>query len=505
MSSERIAVVDLGSNTGRLVIFRVLDDNGWFLEDEIREVVRLRAGMTEAGMAASAIQRGVAVLRLFRRFCDSVGVETVIATATSAVRDAANGPQFLRRAQEVSGWDIRVLTAAEEARYGAVGALGEVPLQDGLIMDIGGGSAQISRARDGAWADGVSLPLGALRLTEQFFKSDPPVETEIAALRQHVWETLANVPGLETLHEGEGLAGLGGTIRNLGYMQHADLNWPLPTLRGFSVPRDRVDHLIEEMLKAPLAKRSRLRGLNPDRADILPAGAIVLQEVMHLVGAAEVQTSVNGLREGLLIDHLSHGAPPTGKDLRQHSITSLGNRYGLRWKHAERVRHLSCRLFDDLEPRHRLDSEARELLEAAAILHDVGTVLGYHDHHRHSEYLVRLNGLPGYTARQTAIIALLTRYHRKGTPSRGVYRRVLREDDPGKLRWLSAFVRVAEYLERGRSGNIRDVEVTDWGARGLELNVVADGDATVEQWDTERQALPLLESVCGTRVRLLIT
>ncbi|NNE71395.1 MAG: Ppx/GppA family phosphatase [Rhodothermales bacterium] len=505
MAEQRIAVVDLGSNTGRLVVFRILPDDGWFLEDEIREVVRLRAGMTEAGMAASAIQRGIAVLRLFRRFCDSVGVQTVIATATSAVRDAANGAQFLERAREVSGWDLEVLTAEQEARYGAVGALGEVPMENGLVVDIGGGSAQVSRAVDGVWVEGVSLPLGALRLTEMFLTADPPTGEEIDALRKHVRQELATVPWLKELQADEGLAGLGGTIRNLGYMQHAHLGWPLPTLRGFSVSRARIDELIEGMVSVPLAKRARLKGLNPDRADILPAGAIVLQELMQATAATEVQTSVNGLREGLLINHLHDGNPPTGNALRDHSVRSLANRYGLMWDHAERVRFLAGRLFDDLQPRHGFGSEARQLLEAAAILHDVGTVLGYHDHHRHSAFLVSLNGLPGFTARETALIALLTRYHRKGTPTRGVYRRVLRDDDLKMLRWLSAFLRVAEYLERGRSGNVRDVEVTDWGRRGLELDVVASGDAAVEQWDTERQALPLLEAVCGTRVRVLVT
>ncbi|MFT4604955.1 MAG: exopolyphosphatase/guanosine-5'-triphosphate,3'-diphosphate pyrophosphatase [Rhodothermales bacterium] len=504
MSEGRVAVIDMGSNTARLVVFRLLGAGGWYLEDEIREVVRLRAGMTAGGMARQAVQRGIAVLRLFRRFCDNIGVDTVIATATSAVRDAGNGADFLKRAKEASGWDLRVLSNEEEARLGVLGVLGEVPLESGIVVDIGGGSAQISRVRDGRWLDGVSLPLGALRLTELFRMSDTPTGDEVEALRAHVNEQLDTVEWLAALTPGEEMAGLGGSIRNLGYMEHAHIDWPLPTLRGFEISAKRVDELVEKMLSVSLANRARIPGLNPDRADILPAGSLVLQEVMRRVGAAGCHTSVNGLREGLLLDHLHGKTPPKGEDLRVLSVDSLACRYGLHGDHRERVRHLSTRLFDDLVGRHGLDASHRKLLEAAALLHDVGSVLGYHDHHKHSQYLITLNGLPGYTARETALIALLTRYHRKGTPTPGGYRRILEEADVPALRWMSAFLRMAEYLERGRRGTVTNVEVTDWGLRGMEILLSTDGDATVEEWDTERRAVPLLESVSGARVRMSV-
>lgn len=504
MPEKRVAVVDMGSNTGRLVVFRLLGEGGWYLEDEIREVVRLRAGMTETGMARQAVQRGIAVLRLFRRFCDNVGVDTVIATATSAVRDAANGADFLKRAKDASGWDLRVLSNEEEARLGVLGVLGEVPLESGIVLDIGGGSAQISRVREGRWFDGVSLPLGALRLTELFRMSDTPTAEEVKALRAHINERLDSVDWLGPLGAGEEMAGLGGSIRNLGYMEHAHLSWPLPTLRGFQVSVERVDELVEEMLSVSLAKRARIPGLNPDRADILPAGSLVLQEVMRRVGASRCHTSVNGLREGLLLDHLHGETPPKGEDLRVLSVNILAWRYEIQRNHADRVRHLATRLFDDLVGRHGLDGSYRKLLEAASILHDVGGVLGYHDHHRHSQYLITLNGLPGYTARETALIALLTRYHRKGTPTPGAYRRLLRDADLLALRWMSSFLRMAEYLERGRRGTVTDVEVTDWGPRGMEILLSTDGDATVEEWDAERRAVPLLEAVSGARVRMSV-
>lgn len=494
----------MGSNTGRLVIFRLLDGESWFLEDEIREVVRLRAGMDEDGMSSAAMHRGIAVLRLFRHFCDSVGVDHVIATATSAVRDAANGPEFLARAHDAAGWTLRVLSPADEARYGALGLLAEVPMDDGLVVDIGGGSAQVSRVVQCRWQDGTSFPLGALRLTEAFLAEDPPSPEQVDALRAEIRTRFAACSWLTPLTEGHRLAGLGGSIRNLGYIEHARQNWPMPTLRGFQIERARVDELVNRFLSVPRNKRARIPGLNPDRADILPAGAIVLQELMMLLETEVCHTSVNGLREGLLLEHFFAGTPPTGPGLRSFSVNSLARRYKVRRDHADRVAHLALQLFEDFHAEAGLGPEERELLQAAAVLHDVGTVLGYHDHHHHSQSLVVMNGLPGFTARQTAIIALLTRYHRKGTPTPGVFRRLLTNEDRVTLRWLAAFLRVAEYLERGRNGNVTNVEVADWGSRGITLVITAAGDASVEQWDTERQALPLLESLVERRIRLLV-
>lgn len=504
MSVRRVAVVDMGSNTGRLVLYGLIGTEAWFLEDEIREVVRLRSGMTTEGMSEEAMRRGLAVLSLFRRFCDSVQADTVIATATSAVRDAGNGEAFLERAQEVSGWELRILDAQEEAQFGATGLLAEVPIDSGYVIDIGGGSAQISRVESQRWDRGVSLPLGALRLTEQFFRSDPPLESEVSALRSYIRACLEGVDWLVPLQSGEALGGLGGTVRNLGYIEHARLHWPLPTLRGFTVGRERVEEMVGRFLSVPRTRRARMPGLNPDRADILPAGAIVLQEVMQALAAPGLHTSVNGLREGLLLDHFFRGAPPTGEDLRRFSVDSLGRRYKIRRGHALRVQHLATRLFDQLAALHGLGPSHRHLLEAGSILHDVGTVLGYHDHHRHSETLVALNGLPGWTVRATAMVALLTRYHRKGSPSPGIFRRLLEPGDVAALKWLSAMLRMAEYLERGRNGNVTDVRVCSITDRSLDLEAVAHGDATVEIWDTRRNAVPLLQVVTERKVSLSI-
>jgi exopolyphosphatase/guanosine-5'-triphosphate,3'-diphosphate pyrophosphatase len=506
---QHVAIIDLGSNTARVVVMSASPGHAYRLEDEIREVVRLRQGMGETGLAEDAMSRGFATLRLFKRFCDGVGADPIIATATSAVRDAANGPLFVQRVQQELGLSLRVLDGEREAYYDAIGALNDVALSEGAVLDVGGGSAQVSLIRARRYVRGQSAPIGALALTDRLVKHDPISDGEYKAVRSEIEREL---DAFDWLPEVSGqLVGLGGTIRNMARIEAERQNYPLSTLHGFELTLQSVEESIRLFRTLPLAKRLKVPGLRSDRADIILGGALVIQAVMKRLGADRLTVSINGLREGLFYEYFwGHLHDPVISDIRSFGVLNLARIYGYQKTHANHVRFLAGRMFDQLAPLHGYGAAERDLLAAAALLHDLGTVIGYDAHDLHSQTLITNAGLPGFSPREIALIALLTRYHRKGTPSPGAYASVLRTGDDLLLTRLAAILRLAEYLERGRTSAVDDVAISWHGAPGngggsdetpaLRLTLIADEYPAVEIWQTQRNAVELMERAFERKV-----
>lgn len=497
----RIAVIDLGANTARLVVLSAIRGYSYRLEDEIREVVRLRQGMTDRGLSEAAMARAFSALRLFKRFCDSTGVDLILPTATSAVREAANGPAFVERVRREVGLSLRVLDGEREAYYGTLGVLNEVPLTHGWVLDIGGGSAELSEVRDGRFHRGQALTLGSLALTERFVHSDPIAPDEFEAVQADIERQLDTVPWLKK-KEGRTLVGLGGTIRNLARIEGKRQKYPLNTLHSFPLSRDSVARSIDLFRELPLAERQRIPGLNSDRADIILPGAMVLLAVMQRLEVEEATISTNGLREGVFFEQFWQHLPyPVIPAVSRFGVLNMARNYQYQKRHANHVRYLAGRLFEQMVPLHGYGPEERELLDAAALLHDLGTLIGYGDHHKHSQTLIEYNGLPGFSPREVALIALLARYHRKGEPDTSGYELLLNKDDQQLLERLAAILRLAEFLERGRNAAVDDV-IVNWDEAQLRLTVVAEEYPAVELWETERNAVPLVESAFKRRVRL---
>jgi exopolyphosphatase/guanosine-5'-triphosphate,3'-diphosphate pyrophosphatase len=496
----KVAVIDLGSNTARMVILSSLPGYAWRQTDQIRMVVRLREGMTGRGLSDAAITRAYSTLRLFKHYCDSSGIDQIIATATSAVRDAANGPVFLERLEQQIGLSLQILDGEREAYYGTNGALNEVAFDTGFVVDIGGGSAQVSRVERRRFLRGSSMPLGALALKERFVTKDPPKSAEIAAIQREIATHLAEHPWI--IPADGILVGVGGTIRNLARIEAERQNHPLNTLHGFLLSRSAIDQAIEQFAKLPLEKRRDIPGLMPDRADIILPGALVIQAVMRHLDTEHLTVSVNGLREGLFLEQFwQHLTWPVISDPRRFSVLNMARIYQYQKNHANHVRYLAGRLFDQLVPLHGFGYNERELLAAAALLHDLGNIISYDTHHRHSEMLIVHSGLAGFTPREIALIALLARYHRKGAPDISPYRSLMQPDDTRLLMQLSAIIRLAEYLERSRNATVDDVLAT-WDHTTLRLTLIAEEYPAVEVWESERNAVPLVESAFGRKVSL---
>lgn len=487
--SQRVGIIDLGSNTSRLVIYEYEPGERFHLVDEVREVVRLREGMGESQtLRAAAIQRAVTALRMFCSLCQTSGVEDIVAVGTSAVRDARNREALLAPVESMGCLTLRLLSGEEEGYYGALAAVNGLGLRDGFVLDMGGGSVQVTAVNDAMPGRAVSMRLGALYTAEAYLGFEGVKPGAVKRLRALVSDELAE---LDWFQAGKGLelAAIGGTVRNLASIVQREDNYPLDSVDNYVLRADRVHDLADRLWRMSPGERRNVSGLQADRADIIHAGAIVYSALLEHSGFDCLRISRQGLREGLFYERFLDGRlQPVIGDLRTFSVLNLARHYGFDTAHTHHVARLALRLFDDLQHIHGLDDEYRQLLWAAGILHDVGIVVGYYSHHQHSSYIILNSSLPGYTPRERALVSLLTRYHRsRGTPKPAELASLLEGVDERALEILVGMLRLCEFLERGRHQVVRDLRChVDKAAGWLQIEALAGGDASIELWDASR-------------------
>jgi exopolyphosphatase/guanosine-5'-triphosphate,3'-diphosphate pyrophosphatase len=501
---RRAAVIDMGSNSFRLVVFGYEPEDHWQHVDEIREAVRVGEGVGDDGLLLpEPMERAVHVAKVFSSFCRASEIDDVTAVATSAIRDADNGQELLDRIQGEAHLESRVLSEQEEARYGYIAIANSTTLKTGYGIDIGGGSVQITRIEDRQLARAGSWPLGAVRMSERFLPDDGEASgKDIKALRKHVRSLLEDEEWIEPGDPARA-AGIGGTIRNLASAAERRAGLPQTDAQGFNLTRDALDELIEELADMPPEKRGGVPGIKPDRGDVILGGAVVLSEIMEHCGADSVETTGAGLREGVFFENfLADRDPPLVEDVRRAAVLNLARRYQDSLQHPRHVARLSLEIYDDLDDAGLTESngEDRELLWAASLLHDIGTAVDYDDHHKHSRYLILNAGLPGFTPREVELIALIARYHRKGDPDASELGPLKRKRDDERLALLSGVIRLAEQLERSRDGSVASVSLSAPNGTVV-IEPELRGDASVAIWSARRNA-DLLERAIDKRVEI---
>ena len=379
--------------------------------------MRVGEGLDAAGdLQPEPMERALETLELYAHFCRATGVSEIKPVATSAIREAANREDFLRAALERTGLEVRVLSREEEARYGYLAAVNSTTLADGVALDLGGGSMQLTRVSGRLAIDFRSWALGAVRMTERFLPGEKAKGKQLKALREHVAAELADA---DWLSRGGSLVGVGGTVRNLASAAEIEAELPSYGVQGFRVTRGALDALVEELAGLPASERASVPGIKANRSDLILAGAVVVQSVMEAGGFESMEVTEAGLREGVFYETLLDGAdPPLFEDVRRASVRNMACAYGADFTHTEHVARLAIELWDALAEAgvHDGDGLERDLLWAAAMLHDIGTAVDYDDHHKHSRYLILNAGLPGFSPRETGLIGQMARYHRKGSP-----------------------------------------------------------------------------------------
>jgi exopolyphosphatase/guanosine-5'-triphosphate,3'-diphosphate pyrophosphatase len=400
------AVLDVGSNSARMIVFRLREDEHLDVIEDARAPLRL-ARQLESGdeLGAAAIARTVEALLDFRAIADGAGASRIVAIATSAVRDAADGDELVRAAHR-AGIPLQVIEGDLEARLGFLGAVHDLPVHHGLTMDVGGGSVEVSRFSSRRLERSWSLPLGSLRVSDRYLAHDPPTKKDLARVRDAVGTALDRA-AIPEIRRSEELVGIGGTVRNLAKIDLRRTDGPLPLLHGYELTARHLASIVEDLAGRPMARRGQIPGLNPDRADTIVGGALVVQGVMAHVGAARTLVSSRGVREGLALDTFERDIPPAPW-VRTISVATLAARFAT-WDPvvAERRAEIANRLFEALEPSAPIP--VQEMLEHAATLVDIGRAIDYYDRFAHAAQIVIAADLAGFAHTDLAALATILR------------------------------------------------------------------------------------------------
>lgn len=495
---RRLAAIDIGSNSVRMLVADVRAEGGYRLLTEERAQTRLATGMVGTGrLNDERADQTVEALARMVEIAHNYKVDSIRAVATAAVRDAGNGPEFLDRVERATGVRIELASAGDEARLTFLGARANFELRGRtVVLDIGGGSVEIVRAVGDAIESDRSLPLGAVRLTEQFDKGDPLSDKSFKRMRRYVRRMLAAEFG-EDPPAAQVVVGSGGSVTALAGMAARVEKWSYLTVHGAELTQAQVAQQLSMVRRMSLEERKSIPGLPEHRADIIVAGALVVAEVMRLFDANTLVVNAKGLREALVLDTIERAnATPPRKADRLGGVMEFARRTRYERDHALHVATLALSLFDQLAEPLGLDPNERQLLEAAAILHDVGYFIGYEDHHKHTYHLITHADLPGFSPREVLVVASTARYHRGALPARKheAMRRLTPEDRVRTER-LAAILRLADGMDRSRISLVRAVRATVTDDR-VDIMLIADDPIDVEVYGA-RQKGSLFERVFG--------
>jgi exopolyphosphatase/guanosine-5'-triphosphate,3'-diphosphate pyrophosphatase len=518
-TSERpLAAIDIGTNSFHMVVARVGDvpteagDGTFEVIAREKEVVRLGSSSGDMKrLAPDAIDRGVAALGRMARIA-AIHDADVTAVATSAVREAENAQEFIDRARDEAGVDVEVISGVEEARLIHLGVLQAVPVYEQrlVLIDIGGGSTEILVGQRGDTLAAGSLKLGAIRLTRRFFRTDRLHPGALEACRRHIRTSLAPMVRDVERHGFDVAVASSGTAQTIAAMAHQLRGGTseLRTYNNFEMTADEVEAVVAELASVDtVEERRRLPGLDSGRADIILGGALILEQAVLELGIRELVISDNALREGVLLDALDRRRGATMhhlRDLRRRSVLQLAAAMDDEPEHSARAAALALDLFDATARWHDLGPDRRELLEAAALLANVGQAISHSEHHKHSYYVIRHSDrLSGFNDHEIELIALVARYHRKSAPKpkHPEFSR-LRQADQDDVRALAGILRVGIALDRSHAGPVEALHVASANGSGPLRLVVAGrpgADLALElHAATERK--DLLETVLGHSV-----
>ncbi len=462
---EKIAIIDMGSNSIRMVIVQV-SAQAYHLIDDTKETVRLSENMgPEKTLKQAAMQRALSTLTRFLKLCRSRGVTTVIPVTTAAVRQAANQSEFLQQVRRATGLVFRVLSGEEEGYYGFLGVNRGFAEDSGFTLDIGGGSSEVTYFVNRKLRQSVSLPFGALTLTETFFDKNSANRLATEQVCRFLRETFAREEWIGQ-RPGLPLIGLGGTVRNIARIHRQLTGYPLESAHQYEMDKQQVDETINRMVKCSPQQLLALPGLSKDRADTIVAGGLIIQSLMEACGSPRLLISGNGLREGLLHEYLERRVGRLAdRDVTMDDVSNMMHYYNIDIEHGRHVAFLSVRLFDELAALHALGGRERHLLYVAAHLHDVGVAVSFYEWPTHTFYILLHSKIAGLSHRERLLVALIASFknRKKSRELAGPYQVLLKPGDEELVQKLGILLQMARALDRTLSNDVRDVacEITD--------------------------------------------
>ena len=484
MKTACLGVVDIGSNTIRSLVVETRQDASYRTLDDEREVARLAAGLDRQGrLSRAAMRRAVTALKRMGEIARARGVERMSVVATSAIRNAANRRQFVDRVRAETGLRVRVISEQEEAELAFESAARSFDLSDRpcAVADVGGGSTEVILALGSHIQQVHSLRLGSVALTEEFLRSDPVKRREFKAMRREVRRRIDEAR-IEADPPPQFVVASGGTATSVAQMVMAHQGLAGRPAQGFEMTQAELLHLHEALLRRGLAERREMPGLSPDRADIIIAGVTILYELMAHLRVNILRVSEHGIRHALLHRMIARRFPtasPPSRPRRLAAAEAFARSLHFEEAHGAQVQRIALSMFDQVAAPLGLDPDGRDLLGASALLHDVGYVVGFRGHHKHTYRLIAHAQLDGFTPREREIVALVARFHRRSGPKkRHRAWSALTRDDRRMVRQLAALLRIADALDRRHSQRLREIRcrVANRRARftliaGLDLDV----------------------------------
>jgi exopolyphosphatase/guanosine-5'-triphosphate,3'-diphosphate pyrophosphatase len=538
------AAIDIGSNSCRLKIARVASHHLKTLHED-REVTRLGASVFECGLISpEAMEATLQALKRFQRAVQSRGVDRIRVVATSAMRDARNGPVFQERVKTETGWDMEIISGLEEARLIHLGVMGSGEGQADLefepdaasrvlLIDLGGGSCEITLSERKRIQETVSVPLGAVRLSEEFLPSDPAPAEGLARMKQLIARELSKAQDRIQPGKVSQVIGTSGTAaalsdafaaaaeesetakevklpgkikkkiagKSIGRAIHALMMSQAPVVVATAglVPTPEVRRLADELIPMTLAERAAVEGIGPRRAEIIVAGAQVFAELLESFGLEGFRYSPLGLRDGILAQMLAEqDARATAhrefEQQRWESVLATARRYGVDLRHADPVRVHALQLYRALHALHQLPPEYENWLAAAAMLRNTGKFINYQGHHRHTQYVISSSEIYGYTPLQRTLVSAIARYLGKSRPQPGD--RALRNipaEEHQRVQRAVVMLRLAVALNQDRTSDVLRVTIKVYPKRVyLELHPGQTG-AELEMWSLRKEADYFLE------------
>ncbi|MGB8683843.1 MAG: Ppx/GppA phosphatase family protein [Candidatus Binatus sp.] len=487
----RLGAIDVGSNSVHMIVADVSRDGHLEVVDRVKEMVRLgRRSFTTGRLTAESMDLAVRALVNFKKLLRVRRVERLRAVATSAVREARNRTEFIRRIKRETGLTVEVISGLDEARLIFQAARHALGLDGGphLLVDVGGGSVELVLVRDGRPLWMRSVKLGAARLAERFLLDDPPTRAQLSKLEVYLERTIGPLMRKAKRAGVVRAIGTSGTINTLVAMARSSRGEELGRLHGASASAGEISDLSRDLVEANAALRVDLPGMDAKRVDLMPAAATLVNFILKKSGAPELVACTWALREGVLLGLAHKIDSRSAADARRRSVGALATRFAAANDHGKQVAKLALKLFDATAPVLGLPKSSRELLEFAALLHDIGHAIDHDRHNRHSYYLIKNAELFGFDTDEIEVIAQAARGHRKQAPK--LDSPDLKSLSPAKrrvVRGLAAILRVADALDRSHFGVVKNIEVRYSPGRVIVGVDSKREKADLELWTCERR------------------
>ena len=488
---EKIGIIDLGSNTARLVIVDMFTEGHYMVVDELKESVRLGQDMDRDGfLKPQRVTETIKTLKMFKRLCDASGVDRIIAVGTAAVRRAKNQRSFLDEIQATCNIRIRVLSEEEEAMLVYRGVINTMDVPKGIILEIGGGSTKIIYYNRRNMINYVSLPFGAVTLTD-LFAAESSTDVGTKQIEEFFTEQLKKLDWLKEVDPEAQLIGVGGSFRSLFKIGKLVKKYPVDSAHNYHFAKEDFTGIYDMVKALDVDKRKRIKGLSPSRADIMPAAMAIMNAFITYMGREDFIIGGNGLREGLMINQaLPMTMEKPVSDVLGYSLETLVKYYGCNVKHVEHVVRLSVLLFKQLRVLHKFSRQYLKVLKIAASLHDCGMKMKYYNHAKHSCYMILNSSVYGATHREIILAAFVAGGHKhEDVPLTEwmKYKGIVTEEDLDAVKKLGVLLRIAESLDRSMSGVIQEVTCDVLGDSVI-MKTIQGGDASLEIRDASSAA-----------------